>query len=203
MHVRRSKRGEFISCTNYPKCTNAYPKPGGAKVEATGETYEACNTPTVRVIRRGTPPAKQCLNPSCEINRANTVMGVCPECGQNLRLLYSRAGKRFLGCIGYPKCTRTYPLPQLGSLRTTGETCEACKAPIMLIVNRGRPWKFCVNMDCPSKKRPKTEKKAPKEKPEPKKPKKAKKPAKAKKSTTKKGLVKKKGGTGGKKPVAT
>ena len=71
----------------------------------------------------------------------------------NLRLLYSRAGKRFLGCIGYPKCTRTYPLPQLGALRTTGEVCEECKAPIMLIINRGRPWKFCVNMDCPAKKK--------------------------------------------------
>jgi DNA topoisomerase-1 len=188
LHVRRSKRGEFISCTNYPKCTNAYPKPGGAKVEATGETCEACKTPTVKVIRRGNPPHKQCLNPSCEINKANTIMGVCPECGMNLRLLYSRAGKRFLGCIGYPKCTRTYPLPQLGSLRTTGEVCEACKAPIMLILNQGRPWKFCVNMDCPSKKKKlkKAEKKLLKKEPKPKKA------AKAKKSAAKKTPAKKK-----------
>jgi DNA topoisomerase-1 len=188
LHVRRSKRGEFISCTNYPKCTNAYPKPGGAKVEATGETCEACKTPTVKVIRRGNPPHKQCLNPSCEINRANTIMGVCPECGLNLRLLYSRAGKRFLGCIGYPKCTRTYPLPQLGALKTTGEVCEACTAPIMLIVNRGRPWKFCVNMDCPAKKKKlkKAEKKLLKEELKPKKT------TKAKKSPAKKTSAKKK-----------
>jgi DNA topoisomerase-1 len=188
LHVRRSKRGEFISCTNYPKCTNAYPKPGGAKVEATGETCEACNTPTVRVIRRGNSPHKQCLNPSCEINKANTIMGICPECGQNLRLLYSRAGKRFLGCIGYPKCTRTYPLPQLGALKTTGEVCEECKAPIMLIINRGRPWKFCVNMDCPAKK--KKLKKAAKKRLKAEEPK-PKKLAKAKKPTTKKSPAKK------------
>jgi DNA topoisomerase-1 len=200
LHVRRSKRGEFISCTNYPKCTNAYPKPGGAKVEATGETCEACKTPTVKVIRRGNPPHKQCLNPSCEINKANTIMGVCPECGMHLRLLYSRAGKRFLGCIGYPKCTRTYPLPQLGSLRTTGEVCEACKAPIMLIINQGRPWKFCVNMDCPAKRKKlkKAEKKLSKEEHKPKKA------TKAKKSTTKKTPAKKKKkATSAKKPVAT
>lgn len=198
LHVRRSKRGEFISCTNYPKCTNAYPKPGGAKVEATGEICEACKTPTVKVIRRGNPPHKQCLNPSCEINKANTVMGVCPECGLNLRLLYSRAGKRFLGCIGYPKCTRTYPLPQLGALKTTGEMCEACKAPIMLIINRGRPWKFCVNMDCSAKKKKvkKTKKRASKVEP------KLIKSTKAKKSTTKKSPAKKNKKTSGKKSVA-
>jgi DNA topoisomerase-1 len=125
-------------------------------------------------------------------------MGVCPECGLNLRLLYSRAGKRFLGCIGYPKCTRTYPLPQLGALKTTGETCEACKAPIMLIINRGRLWKFCVNMDCSAKKKKvkKTKKRASKVES------KLIKSTKAKKSTTKKSSAKKNKKTSGKKSVA-
>jgi len=149
LRIKRSKKGEFISCANYPECKQAYPKPGGAKVEATEEVCELCKTPLVKVIRRGVSPAKQCLNPECESVKTSTNFGVCPECGNNLRLLYSRAGKRFLGCAGYPQCRRTYPLPQMGSARPTGEACAECKAPIVVIMNRGRPWKFCVNMECP------------------------------------------------------
>jgi DNA topoisomerase-1 len=75
----------------------------------------------------------------------------------------------------------------LGALKTTGEICEECKAPIMLIINRGRPWKFCVNMDCPAKKKKlkKAEKKRLKQT-EPK----AKKATKPKKTATKKSPAK-------------
>jgi DNA topoisomerase-1 len=165
----------------------------------------------VRLIRRGSPPQKHCINPDCESNKQATSVGVCPECGKTLRLLFSRAGKRFIGCSGYPECKRTYPLPQFGSLKMTGEVCDACRAPIALVMNRGRPWKFCVNMECPKREK-KAEKKAdkaaeskeakpkkvikkkakkPEAKPETAKkkatsPAKARKPAKAKKSTAKK-----------------
>ena len=165
LRVKRSRKGEFIACSNYPDCKRAYPKPKGAKVEPTGQLCEVCKTPTVKVIRRGTPPINQCLNMDCESNKQSAAMGVCPQCGSNLRLLYSRAGKRFLGCSAYPKCTRTYPLPQFGQIKFTGEKCEACGAPMMMTSHRGRPWRFCVNMECP-----KREKKVPKAKQEEKKP---------------------------------
>ena len=211
LRVKRSRKGEFISCSNYPECKRAYPKPRGAKLEPTEETCEQCRSPLVRLIRRGSPPQKHCINPDCESNKQATSVGVCPECGKTLRLLFSRAGKRFIGCSGYPECKRTYPLPQFGSLKMTGEVCDACRAPIALVMNRGRPWKFCVNMECPKREK-KAEKKAdkaaeakeakpkkvikkkakkPEAKPETAKkkatsPAKARKPAKAKKSTAKK-----------------
>ncbi|HXZ23820.1 MAG TPA: topoisomerase DNA-binding C4 zinc finger domain-containing protein, partial [Methanomassiliicoccales archaeon] len=87
----------------------------------------------------------------CESNRHLSDMGICPECGSNLRLLYSRAGKRFLGCTAYPNCKRTYPLPQYGEIRPTGEKCEYCSAPLMITSHKGRPWRFCVNIECPRK----------------------------------------------------
>jgi DNA topoisomerase-1 len=151
LQVRRSKKGEFISCSNYPKCKRAYPKPRGAKVESTEAVCDTCRAPMVKVIRRGIPPVTHCLDPDCQSNRTANDMGVCPECGSSLRLLYSRAGKRFLGCSAYPKCTRTYPLPQMGPVNYTGEACEACKAPMMVIMTRGKPWKFCVNIECPKR----------------------------------------------------
>ncbi len=151
LRVRRSRKGEFISCSNYPECKQAYPKPKGAKVEATELVCEICAAPRVKVIRRGVPPATICINPDCESNKHLSDMGICPECGANLRLLYSRAGKRFLGCTAYPACKRTYPLPQYGEVRPTGEKCEYCSAPLMVTSHRGRPWKFCVNIECPRK----------------------------------------------------
>jgi DNA topoisomerase-1 len=160
LRVRRSRKGEFISCSNYPDCKQAYPKPKGAKVEATEQVCEVCATPKVKVIRRGVPPATICLNPDCESNKHLSDMGVCPECGANLRLLYSRAGKRFLGCTAYPACKRTYPLPQYGEIRPTGEKCEYCSAPLMVTSHRGRPWRFCVNIECPRKAKNGAKKKA-------------------------------------------
>lgn len=190
--VKRSRKGEFISCSNYPECKRAYPKPHGAKVEPTESVCEVCRSPMVRVIRRGVSPATVCLDPDCESNRSANNMGTCPECGSSLRLLYSRAGKRFLGCSAYPKCTRTYPLPQMGSLRFTGEACDACKAPMMVIMTRGKPWRFCVNIECPKreKRAKKAQPAAEAAKPEAK-GKAAKKPSAAKKApTTKKALKK-------------
>jgi DNA topoisomerase I len=166
LRVRRSRKGEFISCSNYPECKRAYPKPRGAKLEATEEICETCKSPVVRLIRRGSSPQKHCINPDCESNKQATSVGICPDCGATLRLLYSRAGKRFLGCSAYPNCRRTYPLPQFGALKMTGEVCDACKAPIALVINKGRPWRFCVDMECP--KREKKAVKKPKKSTEPK-----------------------------------
>lgn len=186
LRVLRSRKGaEFIGCSGYPECKKAYPKPRGALVQTTDQLCEVCKLPKVRVIRRGSPPAVVCIDPECETNRDTTTVGQCPDCGKDLRILYSRFGKRFIGCSGYPNCKRTYPLPQLGTVYSTGNKCETCGAPVMG-VKGARSWQFCANMECVSNKRAKKEKEA--EGGEPKKTA-AKKPAKkalAKKAGTKK-----------------
>ena len=133
----------------------------------------------------------RCIDPNCPSNVAEGKVGLCPECGKDLRLLYSRAGKRFLGCSGYPECRRTYPLPQFGSVFPTGQVCIECKAPLFGMKDKGN-WTFCPNLDCPTSKR--KEKKAPAKKESTKKataegevakPKAIRKPAVKKKSTEK------------------
>ena len=94
-----------------------------------------------------------CIDPSCESNRDRNTVGSCPKCNKDLRVIFSRAGKRFLGCSGYPDCKQTYPLPQYGQFAATGEKCEACGAPMLQIWMRGQSWKSCVDMECPSKKK--------------------------------------------------
>jgi DNA topoisomerase-1 len=56
----------FIGCSNYPKCKTAYPIPHKARIEPTGKICEKCNTPIIRVFRKGKRPFLMCLDPKCE-----------------------------------------------------------------------------------------------------------------------------------------
>lgn len=156
LRMVKSRKGEFIGCSNYPKCGRTFPKPRGALVQSTGESCEVCGSPKLKVIRKGQPPVVHCVDPDCDSNRARTSMGKCPECGGELRMLYSKAGKRFVGCSNFPKCTRTYPLPQRGNITVLSDKCAGCGSPTIEVRGGKRSWRLCVNMDCPSKKRGKT-----------------------------------------------
>lgn len=83
------------------------------------------------------------------------VLGVCPVCktGQ-LKIVRSKATrKRFVGCSNYPKCHASAPLPQKGTVKTTPKACEHCSWPVVYVLGSGRPWRLCVNTDCPGKKK--------------------------------------------------
>ena len=67
LRIIRMKAGkQFVGCTGYPDCRNAYPLPGGALIKTTSEVCEKCGTPIVDVIRKGSKPFKMCLDTTCE-----------------------------------------------------------------------------------------------------------------------------------------
>jgi DNA topoisomerase I len=83
------------------------------------------------------------------------VLGRCPVCriGQ-LRIVKSKTTKkRFVGCSNYPSCRASAPLPQKGAIRTTNKECERCRWPLVLIMGGRRPWRLCINPDCPGKRK--------------------------------------------------
>lgn len=86
--------------------------------------------------------------------KEDRVMGTCPACGSDLRMVRARKSKkRFVGCANYPQCTVTYPLPQSGNVVPTGEVCPQCGSPRVRVVNKGRkPWVLCLDPSCTSKK---------------------------------------------------
>lgn len=85
------------------------------------------------------------------IDQQNTI-GKCPRDGGMLLVRRGQRGKRFAGCSNYPACLQTFPLPQYGRIVAEQEQCEACRSPVIKIVNRGRrPWVLCVNMQCPNR----------------------------------------------------
>ncbi len=94
---------------------------------------------------------------------------VCKEAGRahedgapnRLRVIDLKGGKRFWGCEGYNRdepehadsCRNSGPLPGRGyELWRLEESCSVCdKAPRLSVkAFRGRPWKLCLNDDCPS-----------------------------------------------------
>lgn len=99
-------------------------------------------------------------------------LGPCPKCESlgrkhedgspnRLRIIDLRGGKRFVGCEGYDRenpespdsCDFTRPLPGRGyELWRLEERCSICgEAPRLSVKGfRGRPWKLCLNDDCPS-----------------------------------------------------
>ena len=77
------------------------------------------------------------------------IVGKCRDCNSDLIILKSRRGKRFIGCSKFPKCKRSYPLPQAGKLIIKGTECKFCGAPEVLVINsKNKKIPFCVNMSC-------------------------------------------------------
>ncbi len=86
------------------------------------------------------------------------VLGTCPVCksGQLMILRSRTSGKRFVGCTNYFEgtCKTSFPLPQKGSTRPTGNICRGCGYPIVRIWIRGNhPWSLCINPLCPTKRK--------------------------------------------------
>jgi DNA topoisomerase-1 len=144
LRIIRSKktRKRFVGCSSYPKCNKSYPLPQRGKVVPVGEVC-GCGAPVVKISGR-----KYCLNPACETHAAREeIVGTCPECGGKLKLIYSKkTGKRFVGCSSYPKCNKSYPLPQRGEIAFTEEACE-CGAPLILVGKKKE--KRCIDPNHP------------------------------------------------------
>jgi DNA topoisomerase-1 len=107
--LRKGRYGEFIACSNFPKCK--YTKnTDGTEIEGPEETDEKCekcgSVMVIKNSKRGKflacsayPKCKNAksLEPAKELNVP------CPECGGKLQEREGRRGK-FFGCINYPKC---------------------------------------------------------------------------------------------------
>ncbi|MGV8176743.1 MAG: DNA topoisomerase I [Candidatus Bilamarchaeaceae archaeon] len=63
--IRMGGGKQFVGCSGYPNCRNAFPLPGGALITSTGKVCEHCKTPIVNVIRKGKRPFEMCLETTC------------------------------------------------------------------------------------------------------------------------------------------
>jgi DNA topoisomerase-1 len=89
-----------------------------------------------------------------EQQREENTLTQCPVCKKgNLRILYNKNFKRyFVGCSNYPECKTTFSLPP-GMIKNASKSCGQCNFPKLIRIQKGkRPWEFCFNPECPSRK---------------------------------------------------
>jgi DNA topoisomerase-1 len=80
------------------------------------------------------------------------VLGPC-TCGGTLVLRRSKAGKNFVGCSNWPKCTKTYSVPQSARIVSTGKVCELCHTPIVKVFRKGKGvFQMDLDPSCETKK---------------------------------------------------
>ena len=81
-------------------------------------------------------------------------LGPCPKC-QKGTIVIRRArasGKRFAACDAYPNCKNIYPLPQIGKVEKTDNPCPECGSPVIILISpKKKPWRLCINPQCPTK----------------------------------------------------
>lgn len=72
-----------------------------------------------------------------------TYIGKCPDCGNALRIVSTDTG-RFVGCVGYPDCRRTYSLPKTGALTILrSKTCPKGGAAVCDV---GKKYNWAVGI---------------------------------------------------------
>lgn len=78
-----------------------------------------------------------------------TFIGKCPNCEGDLKIRKGKFGN-FIACDKYPDCKTTYSLPT-ALVKPTGEICEACGLPLVLIIKKRGAQKICIDPKCKSK----------------------------------------------------
>jgi DNA topoisomerase-1 len=160
MVIKWGRNGEFLACSNYPKCTNTkefirdeqgsiIPQESSAPVP-TDEMCEKCGRPMVRKRSRFGEFLGCSGYPECDgIKRLKAEpikTGVqCPECREGEMLeRRSRRGKVFFGCGRYPKC-------QFASWdRVVPQACPKCGSAYLVekvSKREGIRWQ-CPNKEC-------------------------------------------------------
>ena len=58
----------------------------------------------------------------------------------------------FIACGRYPDCDATHSIPPNAMIKIIEDKCPDCKYHMLFVIRSGkRPWKYCINKDCPKK----------------------------------------------------
>ncbi|MFZ0890284.1 MAG: type I DNA topoisomerase [Candidatus Binataceae bacterium] len=160
MAVKWGRNGEFLGCSNYPKCTNTreFTRDEQGRIVArepttpadTGEVCEKCGRPMVRRRSRFGEFLGCSGYPECDYVKRTQAQRVstgvkCPECREgDILERRTRRGKLFFGCARYPKC-------KFASWdRVVAQPCPSCGSPYLVekVTKReGARWQ-CPREEC-------------------------------------------------------
>lgn len=159
MMLRWGRNGEFLACSNYPRCkaTSNFTRDGQGRIIplekeqiCTDERCEKCGRPMqVRFGRYGKflgcSGYPQCTHIRKQAKAATATGVTCPECQQGeIQQKWSRRGKTFYSCSRYPACAFALwdrPVP---------EPCPKCHAPFVVekTTKRAGTSRRCLREEC-------------------------------------------------------
>jgi len=146
MVKRWGKRGYFLACSTYPKCTYTREVEGNGENQVETEAKcEKCGS--AMVIKNGKfGRFLACSNyPTCKFTRSLDIGVRCPQEGCDGMIVErkTRKGRTFYGCSSYPNCTYASwdkPIP---------EKCPQCGFPFLVEKHgKGGTTKRCPQKDC-------------------------------------------------------
>ena len=136
MHVKWSSRGEFLGCSNYPKCRNTREfvrdESGVIQVKMPKLSGDKCPKCSKDMIVKGGRYGEYiaCMDyPTCPTVKSPQAEVKCPEqgCSGGLIPRRTKTGKTFWGCTNWPGCQ--YAVWD----KPIKEICGACNFPILTI----------------------------------------------------------------------
>ena len=153
---RKSRYGEFVGCSGYPKCKYIKREAPSSNDETSGEASEEhgvcekCGKKMVQKFGRngaflacsGYPECKNTKSLGTKKERVIVENVKCPDCGGDIVERMSRRGK-FYGCGNYPKCKF------VSNYKLVGENCEECGS--YLIIKELKKGTFLECPKCKSK----------------------------------------------------
>jgi DNA topoisomerase-1 len=146
MVKRWGKRGYFLACSSYPKCSYTREVEGnGENQMETDAKCEKCGSPMV--IKNGKfGRFLACSNyPTCKFTRSLDTGVRCPQEGCDGAIVErkTRKGRTFYSCTNYPNCTYALwdkPIP---------EKCPQCGFPFLVEKHgKGGLTKRCPQKEC-------------------------------------------------------
>ncbi len=147
--VRRSRQGSyFVGCEGFPDCRFTLPLPSNGEPLVIEETCEEHDMYHVKMLAGRDTFVHGC--PRCAAAEADEsedrIIGDCPECGKDhggeLAIKKLRSGSRLVGCVRYPECEYSLPLPRRGDIEITDEQCEEHNLPELVVHNGEEPWEL-------------------------------------------------------------
>lgn len=111
--VRHGRHGDFVACSNYPKCRYIKKEEKEAPEEV-GRNCPNCGSPLVYRYNKSGQKFIGCSNfPKCRyiegLQQEPEEVKICPKCGGTLIKRKGKVGY-FYGCSNYPKCDYLEPI---------------------------------------------------------------------------------------------
>ena len=112
MLIKRSKGGEFLSCSRYPACKNSksFKRDEEGKIvilvpEVLDEKCPQCGSDLMKRNGRYGEFTACSAYPKCKYIKPNTLGIKCPDCGKGEVIQRkTKQGRLFFSCTTYPEC---------------------------------------------------------------------------------------------------